>query len=75
MNGTQPAQNLAHRTDLVWIKVGRSEYMRGDGVTIRKDHSTGRWALLLEDGSPVMQYGRPASAHSLTWAKLDAASI
>lgn len=75
MNGTQPAQNLAHRTDLNWIKVGRSEYMRGDGVTIRKDNNTGRWMILLADGSPVIQYGRQVSAHSLTWAKLDADKI
>jgi len=74
MNGTQPAQNLAHKTDLLWIKVGASEYMRGDGVTIRKVQS-GRWAVLLTDGTTAMQYGRELTAHSLTWAKLDAAKF
>jgi hypothetical protein len=37
---TTVAQNKAHRADLTWAKVGRSEYLRSDGVTIRKSTRT-----------------------------------
>ncbi|GAA3009167.1 hypothetical protein [Microbacterium aurantiacum] len=76
---TTTAQNLAHRNDLVWIKVGRSEYMRADGVTIRKHQRIAQfWEILLPTGErpqmPSMLTGEffsaiPAAGHSLTEAK------
>ena len=76
---TTPAQNLAHRTDLVWIKVDRSEYMRADGVTIRKHNNVAQyWEICLPNGErPQMPnfegtafYSAiPAAGHSLTAAK------
>lgn len=82
-NGSQPAQNRAHRNDLVWIKVGRSEYMRSDGVTIRKHPTISAWwQVLLPSGEqPQAWIGDhysdcvPASGPSLTWAKLAAEHI
>lgn len=68
------AQNKAHRDDLTWIKVGKSEYMRSDGITIRKDNRTGRWFAFNEDGSKLMDARHNffhVSGHSLTWAKIE----
>ena len=75
-----PEQNRAHHQDLVWVKIGRSEYMRGDGVTIRKNpRITAWWEVFLPSGErPQMptltKPGEffsvlPACAHSLTEAK------
>lgn len=66
-------QNRAHRNDLTWAKVGPSEYMRPDGMTIRKTGK--RWAVILPSGAPALRFGYPLTAHSLTWAKLGAAEI
>lgn len=74
------AHNRAHREDLTWVKVGRSEYMRGDGVTIRKHpRITAWWEIRLPSGEqPQMpnpmgtgeHYSAiPASAQSLYLAK------
>lgn len=74
------AHNRDHRDDLIWVKVGRSEYMRSDGVTIRKHpHIAAWWEVLLPTGEqPQMpQLTRPgeyftaipASAHALWYAK------
>ena len=78
---TTVSQNAAHRADLVWIKVS-AEYIRSDGVTIRKNHNTGRWVVYLANGeaAPMMVAGKtyPAyqmSAHNLTWAKLEAEQV
>lgn len=76
---TTTAQNLAHRNDLTWIKVGRSEYMRADGVTIRKHPRVQQfWEIRLPGGDrpqmPSMLTGEfyaaiPAAGYSLTEAK------
>lgn len=76
---TTTAQNAAHRADLTWIKVGRSEYMRGDGLTIRKHQRIAQfWEILLPSGErPQMPSlmsadffsAIPAAGHSLTMAK------
>lgn len=83
LHNTTVAQNKAHRTDLNWIRVGTSEHMRSDGVTIRRDPNANRWFLYLPDGQPAalpLGDGKfatifRASAHSLTWAKLEAGQI
>ena len=81
---TTVAQNKAHRDDLEWIKVGRSEYMRSDGVTIRKHQSiSSYWMVLLPNGERpcmVLSDGEvlrnfPATGHSLTAAKWHAQYI
>lgn len=83
---TTPAQNAAHRADLTWIKVGRSEYMRGDGVTIRKHPRIASWWEIFLPGGERPQMPNsfaetgflsaiPAAAHSLTVAKWTAESI
>lgn len=83
---TTPSQNAAHRADLTWVKVGRSECMRGDGVTIRKHPRIAAfWEIFLPSGErPQMPNtvtetgylsGMPAAGHSLTWAKWAAESI
>lgn len=74
-----PEQNRAHHQDLIWMKVGPSEYMRGDGVTIRKDTRTRGWVIILPCGkvAAMPHYLEPgrvyeilrACAHSLTEAK------
>lgn len=76
---TTTTQNLAHRNDLTWIKVGRSEYMRADGVTIRKHPTVAQfWEIRLPSGErpqmPSMLTGEyysaiPAAGYSLTEAK------
>jgi len=71
MFNTTAAQNEAHRNDLTWIKVGRSEYMRGDGVTIRKNPSIHQfWEIFLPNGKtaamPVMT--EPGQYFSAIWA-------
>lgn len=74
------AKNRAHRADLNWVKVGRSEYMRGDGLVIRKNpRISAWWELFLPSGErPQMprltepgEYfsAIPAASHSLTDAK------
>jgi hypothetical protein len=78
---TTSRQNTAHRTDMVWIKTGSrvkvngenylSEYTNGfTGQVIRKDwRMTGQdWVIFDANGNVS---GR---AHSLTWAKMDAAA-
>lgn len=84
MFNTTVAQNEAHRTDLTWIKVGRSEYMRGDGVTIRKNQQGNTWDIFLPTGerpqSPNMfsdtgYINMPAVGYSLTIAKYEASKI
>jgi hypothetical protein len=81
---TTTAQNLAHRNDPTWIKGGRSEYMRGDGVTIRKNRTTNAWDIYLPNGerpqSPNMFsetgfINMPAVGHSLTVAKYEAGKL
>jgi hypothetical protein len=79
---TTVTQNAAHRADVAWHKasVDRSVTVKGEwwiseyrnpftGQTIRKSgRMTGRdWFVFDADGNVT---GR---AHSLTWAKLDAA--
>lgn len=74
-----PEQNRAHHQDLIWMKVGPSEYMRSDGVTIRKDTRTRGWVIILPGGevAAMPRYLEPgrvyeilrACAHSLTEAK------
>jgi hypothetical protein len=79
---TTSSQNSAHRNDTVWIKTGSkakvdgelylSEYTNGfTGQKIRKDwRMTGQdWIIFDANGNVT---GR---AHSLTWAKYDAAGI
>lgn len=80
---TTPAQNTAHRNDATWIKRSvtpagvagewwTSEYSNPfTGQTIRKSgRMAGQdWFIFDADGNVT---GR---AHSLTWAKLDAASV
>lgn len=64
-------QNAAHRNDIVWAKTGKSEYLNQlTGQTIRKDwRMTGQdWMIFDAKGTMT---GR---AHSLTWAKMDAAA-
>ena len=78
MEHTTVAQNRAHRADLVWVKVGRSEYLRSDGVTIRK-MPHGAWWVFLPSGEraayPYENVLLPATGHSLTWAKFEAERI
>ncbi len=78
---TTTAQNAAHRTDGVWAKTGSkvhangewylSEYTNGfTGQKIRKDwRMTGQDWIIFDAAGNVT--GR---AHSLTWAKLEAAN-
>lgn len=66
-------QNKSHRLDLMWAKVGKGEYMRSDGVTLRK-HDNGRWYAFQADGSKLMDKTHNffhVSGHTLTWAKLE----
>ncbi len=82
---TAPAQNAAHHADLTWIKVGRSEYMRGDGLIIRKSANVALgWEIFLPTGERPQhpnQFGKngfvntPAWGHTLTVAKYNAESI
>lgn len=75
---TTVAQNAAHRADLTWIKIGKSEYMRSDGVTIKRNCMTARWEIFAADGNRAMDatYGKfPLSEHSLTWAKITAEEV
>lgn len=82
---TTTAQNIAHRNDLTWIKTGRSEYTRGDGVMIRKSTNAALgWLIYLPTGErPQMpnQFGAngfinsPAWGHSLSVAKYNAEDI
>lgn len=80
--GTQAAQNAAHRADTMWVKIGPSEYLRSDGVTIAKDKRTGYWGIYLPTGERAAAVydgdvftNTAAGGSSLTWAKLDAATI
>ena len=84
--GLPSEQNRAHHADMVWIKIGRSEYMRGDGVTIRKNQklSFAWWEVFTPSGEIAQMpdyeggyYGphHPASGPSLTIAKLAAEHI
>lgn len=81
---TTTAQNLANHNDLTWIKVGRSEYLRGDGLTIRKNNTTNAWDIFLPNGerpqSPNMFsetgfINMPAVGYSLTVAKYGASKL
>lgn len=77
---TTTAQNIAHRTDLTWIKSkGKqfkvngenytSEYTTFDGQAIRKGwRMTGHDWFIFNAANEIV--GR---SHSLTWAKLEAA--
>jgi hypothetical protein len=72
---TTTAQNIAHRNDLTWNKTARSEYIRFDGLTIRKNE-TGLWNVLLPTGENVAAANTggyrptyPLSGHSLTYTK------
>jgi len=79
---TTTAQNASHRTDVAWIKSkGKSFKVGGEnwiseytnpftGQAIRKDwRMTGRdWVIFDAAGN------RTGRAHSLTWAKIEAAS-
>ncbi|MDI9889955.1 hypothetical protein [Microbacterium sp. IEGM 1404] len=80
MFNTTAAQNEAHRSDLTWIKVGRSEYMRADGVTIRKHPRIQQfWEINLPNGAAAAMPNMtepgeffsalPAAGYSLTEAK------
>lgn len=84
MNTTSTWQkNATHRADLARVKIGRSEYMRADGVTIRKHDSIRAWwtvnlpngerAQMVIGGEP--QPHMPAAASSLTFAKFAAEDI
>lgn len=75
---TTVAQNKAHRADLTWAKVGRSEYLRSDGVTIRKSTRTSFawWEVFLPSGERAQLVingtaspHTPAAGPSLTIAK------
>ena len=81
MYGSVSSQNRAHRADLTWIKVGRSEYMRGDGVTIikRADLSYPWWEVRNSSGQVIqmrmlhnMEFSdvMPCAGISLTEAKM-----
>lgn len=81
---TTTAQNATHRADLTWNKVGRSEYLRGDGVTIRKMTNVTVWEILLPTGEPAQTPNQrtaggfinmPARGVSLTIAKWIAEDI
>ena len=83
---TTTAQNAAHRADLTWVKVGRSEYMRADGITIRKHARIAQfWEILLPNGDrPAMPNmihagefysALPAAGYSLTEAKRTAERV
>lgn len=81
-NGSQATQNKAHREDLTWIKVGRSEYMRSDGLIVRKNARIVWWEICNEAGEPLQGeiYGEPsphmpAGGPSLTIAKFLAEKI
>lgn len=79
---TTTAQNIAHRNDIAWMKTkGKSFKVNGEnyiseytnpwnGMAIRKSwRMTGQdWFVFNAAGEIV------ARAHSLTWAKLDAAN-
>lgn len=79
---TTTAQNMAHKTDIAWMKTtGRSFNVGGEhfiseyvnpwtGQAIRKSWKmTGNdWFIFDAEGNVT---GR---AHSLTWAKMDAAA-
>ncbi len=78
---TTTAQNMAHRTSIVWIKTGSKVRLNGElylseytnaftGQTIRKDwRMTGRDWIVFDAAGNITH-----RAHSLTWAKLDAAA-
>lgn len=75
---TTTAQNRAHREDLIWAKDGRSQYLRADGVMIKKLVGvSGWWQVILPTGErPQMPMsdgdwlaGIPAAGHSLSWCK------
>ncbi len=82
MTHTTVTQNTAHRTDIAWIKSkGKSFTVNGEGYiseylnpwtgqAIRKSwRMTGQdWFIFNAEGNVT---GR---AHSLTWAKIDAAA-
>ena len=76
---------MNHGKDPMWMKVGRSEYMRGDGVTIRKDNNSGEWRVYLPNGEQPQTFGMfgnrsgyanvPVTAPSLEYAKMAAAEV
>jgi len=80
---TTTAQNKAHRTDITWTKTaGKSFKVNGEnfiseyrniftGQSVRKDwRMTGQDWIIFNESNVVT--GR---AHSLTWAKYEAAGI
>lgn len=80
------AKNRAHHADPIWAKAGRSEYIRADGVTIRKHpRISAWWEVFLPSGQrPQMPNtasasgflpGIPAAAQTLADAKWFAESI
>jgi hypothetical protein len=66
---TTVEQNKAHRADLNWVKVGKSEYMNSNGTTIKKDCNTNLWFIADIDGNHMTYFGRVFGHHSLTNAK------
>ncbi|TFD58051.1 hypothetical protein E3T43_07335 [Cryobacterium sp. Hh7] len=78
------AQNCAHREDLTWANDGRSQYIRADGVMIKKVVGvSGWWQVLLPNGdspqtpteSGAWLTSISASGNSLSWCKYLAAMI
>lgn len=79
------AKNRAHREDLTWVKVGPSEYLRSDGVSVRKQSGASRpsWSVYLPSGArsqmPLHRGQRfvdmPAAIGSLTLVKAIAEEI
>jgi hypothetical protein len=66
---TTVEQNKAHRADLNWIRVGKSEHMNANGTTIKKDCNTNLWFITDIDGNDLKYCGRVFGHHSLTSAK------
>ena len=69
---TTVEQNKAHRTDLNWVKVGKSEYMNSNGTTIKKDVNSGYWFITDIDGNNIKYFARTYGHSSLTNAKYHA---
>ena len=80
MTYTTTTQNAAHRTDIAWTKSKGKNFKANDetyiseyvniatGQTIRKSwRMTGRDWFIFNSADEIT-----GSAHSLTWAKLDA---
>lgn len=83
--GLPSEQNRAHHEDLTWAKIGRSEYLRSDGVSIRRHERVASWwQVFLPTGEQPQAWiemeGRyseamACSAPSLTTAKIMAAHV